>query len=40
MAARQWLRMHDPDFSPDGIFKYVPRLDKWISVFGHDVDNS
>jgi hypothetical protein len=32
MAVREWLRMQEPDFYPDGIFKLVPRWDKCISV--------
>jgi hypothetical protein len=34
MAVREWLRMQKPGFYRDGIFKLVPRRDKYISVLG------
>jgi hypothetical protein len=32
MAVGEWLRMQEPDFYRDGIFKLVPRWDKCINV--------
>jgi hypothetical protein len=32
MAIRECLRMQEPDFYRDGIFKLVPRWDKSIHV--------
>jgi hypothetical protein len=34
MAVYEWLRMQEPDFYRDGIFKLVPRWDKCILVLG------
>jgi hypothetical protein len=34
MAVRGLLRMQEPDFYRDGIFKLVPRWEKCISVLG------
>jgi hypothetical protein len=38
MAVGEWLRMQEPDFYRDGIFKLVPRWDKCISVLGDRVE--
>jgi hypothetical protein len=32
MAVRETLRMQEPDFYRDGIFKFVPRWHKCINV--------
>jgi hypothetical protein len=32
MAVRERLRMQEPDFYRDGIFKSVPRWDKCVNV--------
>jgi hypothetical protein len=32
MAARERLRMKEPDFCRDGIFNFMPRLGKCIGV--------
>jgi hypothetical protein len=34
MAVGEWLRMQEPDFYRDGIFKLVPKWDKCINVLG------
>jgi hypothetical protein len=31
-AVGEWVRMQEPDFYREGIFKLVPRWDKCISV--------
>jgi hypothetical protein len=38
MAVREWLRVQEPDFYSDGVFKLVPRWDKCISVLGDHVN--
>jgi hypothetical protein len=38
MAVGERLRMQEPDFYRDGIFKLVPRWDKCISVLGDYVE--
>jgi hypothetical protein len=38
MAVRKWLRMQQPDFYSDGIFKFVPSWDKCINVLGDYVE--
>jgi hypothetical protein len=38
MVAGEWLRMQEPDFYRDGIFKLVPRWDKCINVLGDYVE--
>jgi hypothetical protein len=35
MAVREWLRMQEPDFYRDEIFKLLPRWDKCIRVLGN-----
>jgi hypothetical protein len=37
---REWLRMQVPDFYRDGIFKLVPRWDKYINVPGDFVESN
>jgi hypothetical protein len=34
MEVREWLQMQEPDFYRDGIFKFMPRWGKCISVLG------
>jgi hypothetical protein len=38
MALRDLLRMQEPYFYRDGIFKVVPKWDKFISVLGNYVE--
>jgi hypothetical protein len=38
IAVGEWLRMQEPDFYRDGIFKLVPRSDKSINVLGDYVE--
>jgi len=36
MAVREWLRRQDRDLQRDGVFEYVPRWQKFVSVLsGH-----
>jgi hypothetical protein len=38
MAVSEWLRMQEPDFYRDGLFKFVPRWDKRSDVLGDYVE--
>jgi hypothetical protein len=38
MAVSEWLRMQEPNFFGDGIFKLMPRWDKCITVLGDYVE--
>jgi hypothetical protein len=34
MAFHEWLRIYEPDFYRDGIFKLVPIWEEFINVLG------
>jgi hypothetical protein len=38
LAFGNWLRIQEPDFYRDGVFKLVPRWDKCINVLGDYVE--
>jgi hypothetical protein len=40
MTIREWLRIQEPDFYREGIFKFVPRWDKCNNVFGVMLKNN
>ena len=40
MTIREWLQVQEPDFYSDGIFKLVPRWDKYINVLGDNAEKN
>jgi hypothetical protein len=40
IAISEWLRLQEPDFCGDGIFKLVPRWDKYINALGDNSEKS
>ena len=40
MTIREWLQVQEPHFNSDGIFKLVPRWDKYINVPGDNAEKN